>query len=286
MKNKFLLGLSALLAVALIPLVSLSKENSTDTVVLSAGDTLVLNSEVNGESVGAIIVKAKELDAKLAGPMGLNHKAPLYLYLNTPGGSIESGLQLIEALKGLGRPVHTVTYFAASMGFQIAQNLDSRYILKSGTLMSHRAAGSFEGSFGGTSPSQLDQRVHYFTQVTREMDEQTVSRTNGKQTLESYQKSYSSELWMTGAESIKGGYADQIIKVKCGKDLLGTTQHQTEFLGMPVTYELDNCPINTAPLNVKVGGTAGASQEYLNRVKTQFVAGYTMKLATPLPLVL
>lgn len=282
--NKIVLALLVVLGIVLIPSISISKDNSPETIVLTQGNTLVLNGEVNGDSVGALIVKAKELDSKLSGKMGLNHE-PLYLYMSTPGGSVSSGLELIEALKGLGRPVHTVTSFSASMGFQIVENLNNRYILKSGILMSHRAAGQFEGSFGGTSPSQLDQRIHLYVQVTKELDEQTVRRTNGKQTLESYQQSYASELWMTGQESIAAGYADSIVLIKCDKSLAGTTTHQVDFMGMPIIYELDNCPINSEPLNVRVGAVTGVTMEYMERVKTQFLSGYTMKANTPLPMV-
>lgn len=284
--NKVVAALVIVLAVTLIPLMSISKDTKADTLVLSQDNLLVLNSEVNGDSVGALILKAKELDAKLSGRMNIGgNKTPLYLYLSTPGGSVSSGLELIEALKGLGRPVHTITAFSASMGFQIAENLDTRYILQTGVMMSHRAAGEFSGSFGGISPSQLDQRIHLYVQITKEMDQTTVNRTNGKQTLESYQKAYASELWMTGQESIDGGYADAIIKVKCDKSLSGTTAHQTEFMGLPITYELDNCPINSAPINVKVGTLPGMTSEYVNTIKRQFLSGYNMKMNTPLPMV-
>lgn len=272
--NKIVIGLLFVLGVFSISAAS-TKSANQEAVVLSADNTLVLNSEVNGDSVGALIVKAKELDAKLG------HGKPLYLYLNTPGGSIQSGLELIEVLNGLGRPVHTVTVFGASMGFQIAQNLDTRYILKSGILMSHRAAGQFQGSFGGTSPSQIDERMHVFVQMTKEMDEQTVKRTNGKQTLKSYQEAYANEMWLTGQEAVAGGYADKVTNVKCDKTLGGTSKHQVEFLGMIIQYETDNCPINSSPLNVKVGGSVVFSEEYRNLVKTQFITNYELKAQTP-----
>lgn len=284
--NKVLLSVLVAVTVVLVPVICVSKDTNPDTIVLNKKNTLVLNGEVNGDSVGAIILKAKEMDVSLAGKLLLKKGEPIYLYISSPGGSVMSGLELIEALKGLGRPVHTVTAFGASMAFQIAQNLNTRFILQSGTLMSHRAAGQFEGSFGGASPSQLEQRIGYFTQVTREMDEQTVARTNGKQTLESYQKSYASELWLTGSQAVAGGYADAITKVKCDNSLAGTTKHETNFMGMPVSYELDNCPINSAPLNIQIGAKFGASQEYLNSVKTQFLSSFGNKASTPLPLVL
>lgn len=283
--KKLLLSLAVLLAIVLIPTAVSSKSNTPDTITLTKDNLLTLSGEVNGDSVGPIILKAKEMDAKLSGKLHLNHSDPLYLYLNTPGGSIQSGLELIEVLKGLGRPVHTVTAFAASMGFQIAENLDNRYVLKSGILMSHRAAGQFAGSFGGTSPSQLDSRVRIWTQVTKEMDETVVARTNGKQTLESYQKAYSPELWNTGQEAVAAGYADQVVKVKCGENLTGTIKHQIEFMGFPIEYETDACPINTSPMNVKITPIPGSSMEFMNKVKEQFLSGIEMKSHTALPLV-
>jgi len=283
--KKLLFSLTVLMLL-LIPGTSISKSNVPETIVITGDNLLTLSGEVNGDSVGPIIMRAKELDAKLSsGKITHDHTTPLYLYINSPGGSVQSGLEMIEALKGLGRPVHTITAFGASMAWQTVQNLDERYVLKSGILMSHRAAGQFSGSFGGTAPSQLDSRVRLWTQITKEMDEATVARTNGKQTLSSYQADYSPELWVTGQEAVNQGYADAVVKVKCGKDLTGTTKHETEFLGLPVSYELDACPLNSSPMNIHFGFIFGVSQDYIDRVKEQFLSGYQMKMSTPLPLV-
>jgi ATP-dependent Clp protease protease subunit len=276
-KNKLVAGLVVLLAIVLIPVASLSKagtkkEDKQETIVLSSDNTIVLNTEVNGDSVAKVIADAKRLDQQMSGVSEkYAGKKPLYLFLNTPGGSIQAGLELIEAINGLGRPVHTITLFAASMGFQIAQNLNDRLILKNGILMSHHAAGGFEGQFGGVSPSQVDSRYQLWLDRIKELDEQTVRRTNGKQTYESYTKAYDHEMWLTGARAIEGGYADRIVLVKCNSSLSGTTEHTASFLGIPITYELDNCPINTSPLNVKIGANAGPiSDEFARHVKEQF----------------
>jgi ATP-dependent Clp protease protease subunit len=277
--NKMVLGLFLILTITLIPSVSVSKDDK-DTIVLSKDNTLVLNSEVNGDSVGALILKAKELDNNLSRHFLVN-KDHLYLFLNTPGGSIQSGLELIEALNGMGRPVDTITSFAASMGFQIAQNLNERLILKSGIMMSHHAAGQIEGSFGGVHPSQMDNRYQLWIDRMRELDEQTVKRTNGKQTYESYIQQYDKEMWLGGTKSVAQGYSDRIVTVKCDKSLAGTTTHQANFLGMPITYELDNCPLNTAPLNVSIGAVTGTTNEFKERVKQEFLSDFHMKAFTP-----
>ena len=272
------------LGLVLVPHLSMSKESS-DTIVLTKNNMLTLNDEVKGETVSAIIAKAKELDSAMTAKTGNSNK-PLYFFLNTPGGSIQAGLELTEALTGLGRPVKTVTLFAASMGFQIVQSLDERLILKNGILMSHRAAGEIEGSFGGTQPSQMDSRYQLWLDRVRELDEQTVARTKGKQTYDSYTKQYADEMWLTGSKSVVQGYADRVIKIKCDKTLDGVSTHHINFLGLDIEYSLDNCPINTSPMNVHVNAPDGKllSKELVNEVRAKFLNQFENKQQQVLPM--
>lgn len=270
MNTKVVFAIAAAAVLTLASTISLSsaKDTNSGVVVLSESNTIVLNTQVDGESTGKVISEAKSLDAKLRGVReSFGKKAPIYIFLNTPGGSIQAGLEMIEALKGIGRPVHTITLFAASMGFQIAQNLDNRYIIKNGVLMSHRAKGGFEGEFGGQAPSQIDSRYALWKSRLDELDNQTVSRTKNKQTLASYQKQYASEMWLTGTQSVDQGYADEVIAVKCDSSLAGTEAHDILFLGaIPVHYELDKCPINTSPLNIRVGFVTN-TKGYMNEAE-------------------
>ena len=104
--NRLILGLSVILAILLIPKVSTSNGTNPDTIVLSKANLLVLDGEVNGESTSAIIAKAKELDAAMNGKFSrlMGPQKPLYLFVNSPGGGIQSGLELIEALQVLVVP--------------------------------------------------------------------------------------------------------------------------------------------------------------------------------------
>lgn len=252
--NKLAAGLTILaLLVAGSSNNALSKDDDS-TITLSKSNTLVLDDVMMGDVTGKVINKARELDKTLSSELTAKYKAkkPLYLFLNTPGGSIQAGLELYEALNGLGRPVHTVTLFAASMGFQTAQNMGDRLILKNGVLMSHRAAGGFEGSFGGQYPSQIDSRYALWMDRLTELDKVTVSRTKGKQTLEGYQKQYASEMWLTGAKSVAQGYADKVVTVKCDESLNGSVEHSLSFFGITILYDTDECPINTAITNIRI----------------------------------
>lgn len=256
--------------------------NKSNRVVLNKENVVILSGEINGQSVGKIVeeIRKKETKtSKLKRKIGLGND-PIYLFLNTPGGSIEAGLQLIEILKGVSRPVNTISMFSASMGFQLVQNLGERLVLENGILMSHRASGEFSGSFGGQSPSQLENRFVFWNSRIKELDEQTVKRTNGKQTLESYQKSYANELWLTGKQAVESGYADKIVSVKCDNSLEGVTTHSLRLFGLEILYDLDNCPLNTQPMNIRV--KAPETDEYLSNseaenMKNKFLEEYNMK---------
>ena len=258
--------------------------SSRDTITLSKSNTLILNGEINAESAATVISNAKAFPVN-----GFMKRKPIYLFLNTPGGEIQTGLEIIEALNGLGRPVHTVTMFAASMGFQLVQNLGNRYVLRNGVLMSHRAQGQFSGYFGGKQGSQIDKRYGFWLDRLQEMDQQTVKRSNGKQTLESYQKAYADELWLTGQQAVAGGYADETVNVHCDDTLNGVTTHAIDFLGAKILYDIDNCPINTSPMNVRVSipeeKTPGPStSSKAKEIRAKFVEQYIDKERSIIPM--
>ena len=248
LKIKSLLAIVALVAVT-YPAMSDGNTSSSKNLILTKDNLVILNSEINGESVAKTSSELLRLDRKAS---AFGKQEPIYLYLYSPGGSIQDGLELFETTKGMKRPVSTVTMFAASMAFQLVQNLGDRLILNNGTLMSHRAAGGFEGSFGGQAPSQLDKRYSFWLQRLKEMDQQTVDRTNGKQTMESYLAQYANEMWITGQQSVKQGYADSIVTLSCDKSLDGNDSHTANIMGMKVTYETPKCPLITGLLNIKV----------------------------------
>ena len=200
---------------ALIMAFTVSFSAQAKELTLSADNTLSLSNIVDSASVTELEQKATQMNANLKSGY------PIHLFMYTPGGSIQAGLELIEFLNGLNRPVDTVTLFAASMGFQIVQHMNTRYIMKYGVLMSHKARGAFSGEFGG-GISQLDSRYQLWLRRIELMDKKTVERTKGKQTMKSYTDAYTPELWLNGDEAVEKGYADEVVTVKCDMSLNGT----------------------------------------------------------------
>lgn len=219
---------------------------SAKDLKLTADNTVVLRDSFNANSVTALKKDLIKLDADLKSGY------PIYLVLYTPGGSIQKGLELFEFIKGLNRPVHTVTIFAASMGFQTVQSLGERYILKYGVLMSHKARGGFEGEFGG-GLSQLDSRYGMWLKRIDMLDKVTVERTDGKQTLQSYRAAYDNELWLNGPEAVEKGYADAVATVSCDTSLSEKEVEQTFAVGpFKVIVTFSACPIITSHLAIRI----------------------------------
>ena len=84
------------------------------------------------------------------------------------------------------------------------------------------------------------------------MYKRQVKRTKGKQTLKSYRAAYENELWLTGSQAVKQGYADQVVRVKCDKSLTGEYEQVIHFMGIPITLYFSNCPLNTNMLRYEI----------------------------------
>lgn len=220
------------------------KAIAKEVVVLTKDNTIALNDTFLGDTVANLVKKAKELDSRV------ESNDPIYLILNSPGGSIDAGLEAIENLKSLRRPVKTISLFSASMGFQTVQGLGERLITSDGTLMSHKARGGFYGEF----PGQLDSRYgHYLKRVNR-MNEVAANRTNGKHTLKSYNSLIENEFWCDGQDCISEGFADKLVSASCDKSLEGVYDviwYRGTFMGsvIEVIAKMDVCPMNTSALS-------------------------------------
>lgn len=102
------------------------------TLNVNPDRTIVINKAIRGD----ILDETNQLMA-LAG----QSKKPIYILINSPGGSVFPGLQFITAMsiaKHRGISVRCVVPFmAASMGFQFYVNCSKRYAFKNSMLLWH-----------------------------------------------------------------------------------------------------------------------------------------------------
>jgi len=247
-------------------------KSKTFNVTLTTDNTIYLTTYFDSESVAKVMARAKYLDSRM------KSNEPLYFVLDSGGGSIWAGLELIENLRNLNRPVRTITMFAASMGFQTVNGLSTRLIQETGVLMAHKARGGFYGEF----PGQLDSRYRLWLNRVTQMDKKVVKRTKGKHTLKSYRSLIENEYWCEGQECIDQGFADVLVRAKCDKSLSGFREENYRFLwnghAIELVWTYDACPLNTGELNFQIyvdgkklftrpGDKTGPSNVYIQDVE-------------------
>ena len=210
-----------------------------ETITLTKENSINFNSAFTPD-----FVAKKQLEAM--NKCNENEGSDIYIVLYTPGGSVNAGKLLYDTLHALPCNFHTITIFAASMGYQTVQNLGDRYILPSGTLMSHRA--SIRG-LSGEINGELDQVLNLIKSNVRELDEIASERVGI--TLEEYNKAIADELWMTGEQAVDTNHADEVVLAKCDKNIDGTYIQIIRFFGIELSVEFSNCPLITSPLSVR-----------------------------------
>jgi len=217
------------------------------TVVLEKHNMISLKSAVTYATTSQVKQDLLNVvNTPLIPYMVTERKDPIYFVLDTPGGSIWAGLEMIDFMLSQNREVKTVTLLSASMGFQTVQALGERLITPSGTLMAHKASGGFMGEFGD-KVSQLDSRYNYWLRRIERMDRQATARTNGKLTFEQYRDLFENEYWCEGQDCVDKGFADEVVNLTCGKTLAGFTQEKEniEFFGLTIelSYKTPHCPL-------------------------------------------
>lgn len=213
-----------------------------DLLILSDKNTINLNMPIDGASAKTVQLALLEKSAKLS------PSANIYLFLNSPGGSISDGQRIIETAHGIPQKVHTVSLFSASMSFIISQYLGNRYITESGVMMSHRA---YAGGIEGQIPGNLITRT-LFTLAQIVAVDAFVAKRAGIPTKQ-YQDLIANELWMGPVEAESLRMADKTVRIRCDSSLRGPAapvKLQVFIFNVELTYH--KCPLITEPLSIKL----------------------------------
>ena len=207
-----------------------------EEIVLTENNSVVFNQQVSDEYASK---KTLELMKKA------KRGNTLYLVLNTPGGSVSAGLSFIDAVKSLKVPVHTITIFAASMGYQMVQELGTRYITPSGTLMSHRGA---VGGLSGQVPGELNSRLNHIQSILNNMSSRAAARIGMDK--KAYDEAIINELWISGEDAVNSKHADKLANVQCDKALIEETyKQQLNTIFGAVNIVFSKCPLISAPID-------------------------------------
>ncbi len=158
-----------------------------------------LGSEVRDENANEICAKILLLAAE-------DSQKDIYLYINSPGGSITAGMAIYDTMQFVPNDIVTVGIgMAASMGqmMSTAGPRGKRYITPNARVLLHQP----HGGFGGTA-SDIQTQAQLILDMKKRLAEITASQT-GK-TVEQVNADGDRDRWFTAQEALEYGFVDHI----------------------------------------------------------------------------
>ena len=166
---------------------------------------IMLTGPVEDNMANSVIAQLLFLDAQ-------DSTKDIYLYVNTPGGSVSAGLAIVDTMNFIKADVQTIVMgMAASMGTVIASSgaKGKRFMLPNAEYMIHQPMG---GTGGGTQQTDMAIAAEHLLK-TRKTLEQILADNSGK-TVEQIHVDAERDYWMSAQETLEYGFIDEIMSNK------------------------------------------------------------------------
>ena len=137
---------------------------------------------------------------------------PIYLYINSPGGSVTAGLAIYDTMRHIKSEVVTICVgLAASMGaFLLAGGTKGkRLALPHSRIMIHQPSGGMQGRNQATD---IDIEAREILRIRDQLDHMMADNTG--QSIEKIKKDTDRDYFMSANEAMEYGLIDQVIEDK------------------------------------------------------------------------
>ena len=163
---------------------------------------IMLTGPVEDSMANSIIAQLLFLDAQ-------DNTKDIYLYINTPGGSVSAGLAIVDTMNFIKSDVQTIVMgMAASMGTIIASSgaKGKRFMLPNAEYLIHQPMG---GTGSGTQQTDMAVAAEHLLK-TRNNLEKILADNSGK-TIKQVHKDAERDYWMSAQETLDYGFIDEIM---------------------------------------------------------------------------
>lgn len=164
---------------------------------------IFLGEEVNDVSANLIVAQLLFLEAE-------DPDKDIYLYINSPGGSITAGMAIYDTMQYIKPDVSTIcTGMAASMGAFLltAGAKGKRFALPNSEIMIHQPLGGFQGQ-----ATDIDIHAKRILKIKEKLNK-ILSERSG-QPLEKIEDDVERDYFMTSDEAKEYGLIDEVITKK------------------------------------------------------------------------
>jgi len=169
---------------------------------------IVITEDINDAMMGIIVSQLLYLEAEDA-------EEPIHMYICSPGGSVMSGLAIIDTMQLISAPVQTYAMgLVASMGALIftCGEQGHRYILPNAEIMIHQPLGGYQGQ-----ASDIEIHANHIIKLKKRLYK-ILSKATGKP-AEIIEKESDRDNYFEAEDAIAFGLADEIITQITQKDV-------------------------------------------------------------------
>lgn len=162
---------------------------------------IFLGSDVNSHTANLIVAQLLFLQNE-------DSKKDIYLYINSPGGSVYDGMAIYDTINYIKNDVQTTGIgLQASMGaFLLSSGTKGkRVLLPNSKVMIHQPSS---GTRGKVSDMEIDLKESI---RIRKLLNDILAKNTG-QKVSQIEKDVDRDYWMTAEEAVKYGLADKVIK--------------------------------------------------------------------------
>ena len=169
---------------------------------LSVERILFLGQEVTDGLANALVAQMLYLDSE-------DPTKPIYLYINSPGGSVTAGMAIYDTMQYIKAEVVTICVgLAASMGaFLLASGSPGkRLALPHARIMIHQPMGGT----GRRQATDIDIEAKEILRIRQQLNEIMANRTG--QTIERIEKDTDSDYFLSAEEAVAYGLIDKVVE--------------------------------------------------------------------------
>jgi ATP-dependent Clp protease protease subunit len=163
---------------------------------------VLLEGEVHDQMANLIVAQLLYLEAE-------NPEKDITLFVNSPGGSITSGMAIYDTMQYIKSDVSTIVMGqACSMGSFLAQAgaKGKRFVLPYSRTMIHQPSGGARGMV-----SDIEIQYKEITKMKRVLTQLYVDHNTTGKTFEQFEKDMDRDTFLSAQEAVDYGLADSIM---------------------------------------------------------------------------
>ena len=161
---------------------------------------IFISGEINDTLANSVIASLLYLDS-------ISHD-DISIYINSPGGSVSSGLAIYDTMQFISSDVSTICVgMAASMGAFLLSSgtIGKRFALPNSDIMIHQPLGGAEGQ-----ASDIKITSDHIVSLRKRLNK--ILAKNTKQTLRKIEKDTERDYYLDAREALEYGLVDKIIQ--------------------------------------------------------------------------